>query len=200
MQRAERQDDQVAAFQLAMESVGLNLRVACPAIVESYDAEAMTIVAQPVGQEAYRTPQGTTQSGSLPQLVDVPVVFPRGGPFTLTYPVAKGDECLIVFADRCIDAWWQSGDVQPQAEARMHDLSDAIAIVGPFSQATKIAKPHTENVQLRHNDGDCWIEITPEKNINTETPGKGKWHFGGLLEIQSDTEILMNAPHIGLND
>ena len=31
------------------------------------------------------------------------MVFPGGGGFALTFPVAAGDECLVVFASRCID-------------------------------------------------------------------------------------------------
>jgi hypothetical protein len=127
-------------------------------------------------------------------------VFPRGGDFTLTYPIRKGDECLVVFADRCFDAWHQSGGIQEAVETRLHDLSNAIAIVGPFSQTTKIPLPHTENVQLRHNDGDCWIEMTPEKNINIETPGNGRWHFGGTLQIIADGDLALRGAHIGLND
>jgi hypothetical protein len=178
----------------------VGLRVCCPGVIDAYDPETITVTVQPVGREALRKSDGSIESVQLPQLVDVPVVFPRGGDFTLTYPIRKGDECLVVFADRCFDAWHQSGGVQEAAETRLHDLSNAIAIVGPFSQATKIPSPHAENVQLRHNDGNCWIEITPEKDINIETPGKGRWHLGGQLVIESDAEILMNAPHIGLND
>jgi hypothetical protein len=178
----------------------VGLRVCCPGVVDAYDPETITVTVQPVGREVLRKPDGSFESAQLPQLVDVPVVFPRGGDFTLTYPIRKGDECLVVFADRCFDAWHQSGGIQEAVETRLHDLSNAIAIVGPFSQATKIPSPHAENVQLRHNDGDCWIEITPEKDINIETPGKGRWHLGGQLVIESDAEILLNAPHIGLND
>jgi hypothetical protein len=50
----------------------------------------------------------------LPILINVPVQFPRGGCFLLTFPVTKGDECLIMFAER--DA------------KRFHSLSDATAI------------------------------------------------------------------------
>ena len=166
MQRVERQADQVGELQQMSDAVSANLRVAMPGIIESYDAEAMTVVVQPTGQEAFRLADGGTETSNLPLLEDVPVHYPRGGDFTLTFPIRKGDECLVVFCDRCFDSWHQSGGIQTQTESRMHDLSDAIALVGVFSQSTKIKDPHTENVQLRHNDGDCFVEITPEKDIN----------------------------------
>ena len=40
---------------------------------------------------------------ALPLLVDVPVVFPRGGGVTLTLPVVPAMSAFVVFADRCID-------------------------------------------------------------------------------------------------
>jgi hypothetical protein len=37
------------------------------------------------------------ESVRYPILNDLPVVFPRGGGVTLTFPIKEGDECLIVF-------------------------------------------------------------------------------------------------------
>jgi hypothetical protein len=96
--------------------------------------------------------------------VDVPVIFPRGGGCTLTFPVKAGDECLLIFADRCIDFWWQNGGVQKPVDLRMHDLSDAFAIVGPQSQAHKISGISTSAAQLRTDDGLRllkWLPGTP---------------------------------------
>jgi hypothetical protein len=100
------------------------------------------------------------------------VCFPRGGGCTLTFPVAAGDEALIVFSSRCIDAWWQSGGVQVQAELRMHDLSDGFAILGPFSQATKIGGVSTSTTQLRSNDGSTFVDLDPAgKVVKVKAPG-----------------------------
>ena len=70
----------------------------------------------------------------------MPVVFPGGGGFALTFPVAAGDECLVVFASRCIDAWWQSGGVGEPMEPRMHDLSDGFALIGVRSQPAHVSR------------------------------------------------------------
>ena len=66
------------------------------------------------------------------------MVFPGGGGWSITFPVSKGDEALVVFASRCIDDWWQSGGVGIQPDLRMHDLSDGFAIIGPRSQPRKL--------------------------------------------------------------
>lgn len=115
------------------------MRVSMHGIIQSFDPDAVTAVVQPAIKGAEKDESGARVSVNLPLLVDVPVVFPRGGGCTLTFPVKHGDECLVIFADRCIDFWWQSGGIQEPVDERMHDLSDAFCIVGPQSQAKKSA-------------------------------------------------------------
>ncbi|EHF8259117.1 hypothetical protein B8Z58_005063, partial [Enterobacter roggenkampii] len=121
-----------------VQKVFSTLKVAMPGVIESFDPDSVTASVRPAikGYDG-----GTEDDGwiELPLLVDVPVIFPRGGGCTLTFPVKAGDECLLIFADRCIDFWWQNGGVQKPVDMRMHDLSDAFAIVGPQSQAHKIS-------------------------------------------------------------
>lgn len=47
-----------------------------------------------------------------------------------TFPLTKGMECILLFNDREIESWFINGDVNPQSYPRMHDLTDAVAIVG----------------------------------------------------------------------
>jgi len=42
--------------------------------------------------------------------------------------VNPGDACLVIFADRDIDAWLEGGNEKPSG--RMHSLSDGFAFVG----------------------------------------------------------------------
>lgn len=132
---------------------------ALPGIILSVDLKAMTCQVQPAIQAIERDPQGNKTDVSLPPLVDVPIVFPHGGPYAQTFPVAKDDECLVVFASRCIDNWWQSGGVQPQFEQRQHDLSDGIAIIGPWSQQTKLQNVADKTSQWRNKNGDIYAEV-----------------------------------------
>lgn len=143
-----------------------------PGIIQSFSASAVTATVQIAIKGVVHTPDGKAQFVNMPLLVDVPVHFPRGGNCTLTFPVAKGDECLVVFAARCIDSWWQSGGVQVPMEPRIHDLSDGFAFVGFFSQATKISSISTATAQLRSNDGSTYVEVDPAgKIVNVVAPG-----------------------------
>ncbi len=177
MDSRERFSDPQEAIRAAWDGFRANIWTALPGIIQSFNAQALTVVVQPAIQGVVSTldPDTATytpQFVNLPLLVDVPVVFPRGGNCTLTFPVEGGDECLVIFASRAIDAWWQMGAVQPPLEPRVHDLSDGFAIVGPFSQATAIKALSTNAVQLRSNDGSTYVELNPSGQIvNIVAPG-----------------------------
>lgn len=152
------------------KKINEKLRVAMPGIIQSFDAEAVTAVVQLAIRYIERDNNGNQTTNDYPLLVDVPVMFPRGGGCTLTFPVKEGDECLVIFADRCIDFWWQSGGVQEPADGRMHDLSDAFAIVGPQSQAKKISGISTTSTQLRTDDGEAFIELATGGAVTITSP------------------------------
>ncbi len=65
-------------------------------------------------------------------LKDYPPIYAKVcycNPF-VSYPIKQGDECVLLFSDRELESWFINGDVNPQNYRRMHDLTDAIAIVG----------------------------------------------------------------------
>ncbi|EJH5754909.1 hypothetical protein NED27_001323 [Escherichia coli] len=170
-------------------SVMSALRVSMPGIVQSFNPDTVTVVVQPAIKGYEPDSNGINQSTTLPLLVDVPVVFPRGGGCTLTFPVKAGDECLVVFADRCIDFWWQSGGIQEPVDERMHDLSDAFCIVGPQSQAKKIGGISTSAVELRSDDGETKLSLNPASGaINGTAPGG--FNLNGL-KILSDGRLQL---------
>lgn len=149
-----------------------SLRVALPGIIQSFDPDTVTCTVLPAIFGRRIGEDGATISEEIPIIPDVPVVFPRGGGCTLTFPVKPGDECLLIFSDRCIDFWWQSGGVQEPVDPRQHDLSDAFAIVGPQSQAQKISGISTTAAQFRSDDGSTYFEINPAtQKITLVAPG-----------------------------
>lgn len=83
------------------------------------------------------------ESIALPEFVDVPPLFLQGGNSYTAHPIAIGDYCLLIFTERCFDRWYAGQDYQPPLELRMHDYSDAIAIVGINPLADAITIPST---------------------------------------------------------
>ncbi|AWK42730.1 MULTISPECIES: phage baseplate assembly protein V [Photorhabdus] len=189
----ERLNRPEAVFFAMQEVISAGLYVSLPCIIQSFNADAVTITAQPAIRWKIRQRDGELESVSLPLLVDVPVIFPRGGGVTLTFPVRAGDECLVVFADRCIDYWWQSGGVQEPVDPRQHNLSDGFALIGPQSQQQKIANISTHTAQLRSDDGAAYIELDPSShNVTIITPAKLIATANGGTEITSP-DIILNG-------
>jgi len=173
MIRAERQNDNTEDIRGAIEGAMFDLHVSMPGIVQSFDPEAKTVTVQPAIR-AFVDGEAT----EYPLLVDVPVVFPSAGGFTLTFPIKQGDDCLVIFSDSCFDAWWQSGGVQNPVEFRIHDLSDAMAVFAPLNQTHKIPDISTDSVQLRNDSGKSFFEIDEDGNITIATPGLLKFRVG----------------------
>ena len=112
-------------------------------------------------RERVSQPDGTSADTAIPMLLDCPVMMPRGGGYALTFPVAAGDECLVIFADSCIDAWWQSGGIQNQLEKRRHDLSDGIVVPGLWSLPRGIFPG--EGIRITAEAGGASVAVTGDK-------------------------------------
>jgi len=171
---AERSGSQDEFYRRMSENWAANLRVSIPGIVKSFDALTQTVTVQPaIRERIVKALDGTIQHITLPELLDVPISFPRAGGFVLTMPISEGDECLVVFSDMCIDAWFSNGGIQNQIEKRRHDLSDAFAIMGCWSQPNKLTNYSTTSAQLRTEDGSTYINIKPgEINLVATTVKK----------------------------
>ncbi len=146
---------------------------AMPCIVTGVDLTEMTISAQPAIQGEVTDQTGAVQYVDYPQLIHVPICFPSGGGFLITFPLAVGDEVLVVFASRCIDAWWQSGGTQNIAmESRMHDLSDGFAIPGPRSIPNVPDAISATKLQIRNDAGTTYVEIDASGKIGLVSPSE----------------------------
>lgn len=171
MNRLERIDDSQAAMIEALRGWQAGVYTAMPAIVQSFDAAKMTCTATVAIKARVQAADGSVSWVELPLLRDVPVVFPGGGGYALTFPVVAGNEALILFASRCIDDWWLAGGVQQAPDLRMHDLSDGFALVGVRSQAHVLpgGVPST-GARLTADDASAYIELSGNK-VNILAPG-----------------------------
>lgn len=161
MDQRERAGDPYEAIRAALDGRQTTIWTALPGIVQSFDPVAQTCVVQPSIQGRVATKSGQASYVNMPLLLDCPVVFPGGGGVTLTFPLKEGDEVLVVFSSRCMDAWWQQGGVQPPLEARMHDLSDGFVIPNVRSQARRLGNVSTTHAQLRSDDGNTYVDLDP---------------------------------------
>ena len=115
--------EEIEALKLDLFS---SLRCALPGTVEAWDPETQAADIRPAARPQNR--RNGSEAKPLPVLKDVPVFLPRGLESQCT--VSPGDACLVIFADRDTDAWFDGEDGAEPASGRMHSLSDAFAFVG----------------------------------------------------------------------
>lgn len=105
-----------------VEAAGEQIRSAIPGVFASVASDLSTASVQPAVSRA--------GGESDPAIPDVPVLFPQFSGGQITWPIAAGDPCLLVFGDRSLDEWQRAGgarSVDP-TDPRTHDLTDAVAI------------------------------------------------------------------------
>jgi hypothetical protein len=159
-----------------------DLHTAIPGIVETFDPVTQLATVQPAIRRIFITRDAGNETlipSDLPILINVPVVFPRGGGFSLTFPVVKGDECLLVFCERSMDNWHETGEVKVPGARRFHSLSDATALVGLSSLPNKIPNYDDTNLQLKRDDNSVVFTMLTD----------------GTAELKADTRVTVDVPN-----
>ena len=140
------------------KQIFFDLRCCCPAIIKSINYEEMTVSVQPVIKEKIKFGTQEVKEFQLPEIFDVPLIFLSSNQgINITFPVKEEDECLLFFADTCIDTWWQSGGIQSQFEERRHDMSDCFCLPCQMSQKNKINNI-TESLKLKYKNSEFEIK------------------------------------------
>jgi len=81
----------------------------------------------------------------------------------------------------------------------MHNLSDAFALVGPFSQPRTLPGVNTQDVQLRTNDGQAHVTIKPDYTIAATNPAASiVMTPGGMITGEATTSIDLRAPAVNI--
>lgn len=141
--------------------------------VQSFNSTDLTITAKMMYSKTYYDQQrdGTVVERTVeyPLMLDVPIVVLGGGNARLTFPIAEGDECLILFNDRDIDKWFQGATSGPVKTNRLHSFADGVALIGFF----EVSSYDTARAKL--SNGDTYIGVSETKvkvanstrNLNT---------------------------------
>jgi hypothetical protein len=171
--------DLTAVLEETKDDLKYRLNAVQVGIIQDFNAADQTATVRiAIKQVENITPDGTRIYAEFPLLKKVPVWVYGGGGFCLTFPIAAGDECLVMFNDRQIDNWWLNGGVQPPVMSRAHDISDAIAVVGLRSLPRALSGYSTSTTQLRSDNGNTLVEVAG----------------GGVIRMVAPTKIRMETP------
>jgi hypothetical protein len=102
-----------------------------------------------------------------PPLIEVPVYF-AGGDFLVEHQVYTGTEGMILFSQRCIDAWVNEGGVAKNPILRFHDFSDAVFFCGVRSQPNKIEGFANDGIRLRNKDASSYVWLKSDGTIEIQ--------------------------------
>ena len=148
----------VEAVTAAIRGEIAQMRTAIAGVVQNFNAATQRCSVQAGVQITLL--DGTTVSDPL--FVDVPVCYPGAGGYGLAFPLAPGDEVLLVFAERSIDEWLARGGYNRVAyDPRRFSAQDAIASPGLRSAPNAIpaASIPADAVTLSAADGSVRVEI-----------------------------------------
>lgn len=155
----ERLHDPEESLRAMLDGLQAKMWTALPCVVVSVDDDGQHATFQPAIKSIVRNPDGSTTPVDLPVLTSVPMQFPNGGGVGMTFPVKAGDEAMVVFSARPLDAWQQSGGTQAQIDARMHDLSDGLAMMGFRSSPRALQSVNSDAAEIRTDDGNTVISL-----------------------------------------
>lgn len=147
-----------------------DIHTCMPAEVQSYDTTTNSVDVQPNFKRTYT--DGDTVD--LPIIRSVPVAFPRAGTAGITFPIKRGDSVLLIFSERSLDKWKNTGGTITPDDPRTHDLSDAIAIPGIYPQSNPLPID-PDNLVVRNLTAKATFE--PSGNVTIE---------GGISKIAMD--------------
>ena len=165
---ARRAEDLTSFITKSIQSSLKDVHTCLPGIIESFNPENQTVEVQP----SIARVLVNGQILPLPKLINVPIIIPRVGSFSVTLPINKGDECLILFSGRSTDNWFKSGGVDRPNDIRMHDLSDGFALVGIGNETKSISNYDTENLQIRNEDASVSVTVKPSDELELKAPTK----------------------------
>lgn len=150
-----------------MDARAQEVHTAIPARVEAYDPATQKVDAKPLVQRRVLGANGAEAVEPIPIVASVPVAFPRGGGFFLSFPLQVGDLVLLVFTERSLDKWLDGrGEEVDPVDLRTHDLSDAVAIPGVYPFRSAVADAGSTDAVLGKDGSDAQVHLRADDTIH----------------------------------
>lgn len=126
------------------------------------------------------------KSSKWSPIIRCPVQFGGGNEFHIEHQIDIGDEGIIEFSQRCIDAWVDQGGVAPQSIIQFHDMNDAMFVPGLRSQPNKISDFKNDGVRIRNKSGSQEIWVKNDESISMK-------NSSGYINLLPDGRVDING-------
>lgn len=120
-----------------------------------------------------------------PAIIETPVYFP-GGAYHVEYQIDPGDEGDILFSQRCVDGWLQSGGIAANPIGRFHDPQDAFFLPGFRSLPNALPAFQNNGIRLSNLTGTQFMWLKQD--------GSMAWENGsGFIRVGADGIVNING-------
>lgn len=159
-----------------------NVNTSMPGVIRDFDDDKMLVTIEPGFYRKYKSKPEATK---LPDIHDVPLIIPKFGDFHICPPKDSviGAEVLLVFAQRALDRFMESGEPSDPLSSRKFSLTDCFAIGGviPTSKPLKrVSKASSLEIKYK----ESYLEIESNGNIKLSKDDKHFFKLSDKLEVK----------------
>lgn len=173
------------AFRELMKGVNTNI----PGHIVAFDKDTQMAQVQ-IGVKQVLKDGTQVEPATLIQVY----VGQQGGKYICETEVNVGDEGLIIFLQRCIDGWIDTGGVANNPILRLHDQSDAFFLPNFKSQPNKIKSFENNGVRLRNEDGTKYVWL---KNNGDVEISANNFNVTSTTFTHNNINVGATHTHIG---
>ena len=122
-----------------------------------------------------------------PVILDVPVLFPGGGGFTLHFPLVAGDAVMLMFSERDIQAFKETLAIGPPLSADIMEIQHAVALP-VFPPEDLVIQG--DGVFLQSNDRETYVNLdagTLDATVD-----------GGVTTVHVEAGVIRATPDMGV--
>ncbi len=140
------------------------IHTAIPGKIQSYEAPSKKAEVALMMKQKY-------QDRELPYPVvsGVPVIFPGSADAQVSFPLKKGDGCLLICSERSLDEYLASGRAEVPADSRRFSLTDAVCVPGLFSFSSPGLPGATDRLQIKYKDAELALTDAGEITLNGDS-------------------------------
>lgn len=150
-----------------------------PGLIDEYDASTRRATVQP----ATRIVMADDKALDRPPVVNAPVVWPSGGGWSISCPLAQGDACLLVFSMRGLSAFLETFELSDPTPGHRFELSDAFVVPGLGPAPPGTVDPVLPDALIaQSDDGSTALTISAD-GVRVKVDG------GGLQKLATETFV-----------
>jgi hypothetical protein len=143
-----------------------DVHTALPAKVLAYDAAAQTVDVRPEIKRYIFDDEGTRTAEALPDLYGIPVAFPRGGGFHVSFPLAVDDYVLVICSEEPTISWRDKARAVEPGIFDRHGLNGTFALPCGYPDKEKLpSAPSGTELELASDNGSSILRMDSSGTI-----------------------------------